>query len=55
MQAQEKNWNGFKPMVSTPTSERVGDKVVARKCGGGSCIGGNCKKVPENPFKGLQK
>jgi len=50
-----KSWESFRPMVSTLTNERVGGTVVARKCGGGSCVGGNCKKAPKNPFKEVQK
>ena len=42
------NWTDFRPkavVVSAKNGERI---VVGRKCGGGSCIGGNCKAKPDS-------
>lgn len=45
-----KDWEKFNPRVIIMASKGTGKKVLARKCGGGSCIGGNCKSIPANPF-----
>lgn len=42
-----RNWRAFSPKTVVLAANNEDSAVVAHKCGGGSCIGGNCKNMPE--------
>lgn len=42
-----KDWRKFDPKAISVPSEKNSPVIKEKTCNGGSCIGGNCKAMPD--------